>query len=365
MKHLNDLQDTAATLPFSGISRSARRQRFVVARSAIRFVVARSAIHASNPSISALALFPARGWRRGKSGIIRSMKKQCFAAAALALASVACFGYESHVDGIIARVSENVARIKATRPDAVPMAFWDFDGTIIKGDISEGLEEGGRVLFKGLIERTIEEGLCPTYGKDGGWNRYIKRDYPAMKEIGLWLAWPYNAQMYNGQRASVLDSFCRSECERVYRKWYFDSSVRILKALERAGVENYIVSASPEMFVRAAADTLGLPSCRFVGIRVAIDGDMVTSRVVHPLPMGEGKVENVRALVLSRPHGVAVAAFGNSYSTDGAFLRYVATQPSLPGGAKGTAVMINGGADRQGYSEHFIKVEQNATVAEP
>jgi hypothetical protein len=27
--------------------------------------------------------------------------------------------------------------------------------------------------------------------------------------------------------------------------------------------------------------------------------------------------------------------------------------------------MINGGADRPGYSEHFIKVEQNATVAEP
>jgi phosphoserine phosphatase len=245
------------------------------------------------------------------------------------------------------------------------MAFWDFDGTIIKGDISEGLEEDGRFLFKGLIERTIEEGLCPTYGKDGGWDRYIKRDYPRMKEIGLWLAWPYNAQMYNGQRVSVLDSFCRAECERVYRKWYFDSSVRILKALERAGVENYIVSASPELFVRAAADTLGLPSCRFVGIRVEIDGDMVTSRVVHPLPMGEGKVENVRALVLARPHGVAVAAFGNSYSTDGAFLRYVATQPSLPGGAKGTAVMINGGADRPGYSEHFIKVEQNATVAEP
>lgn len=291
------------------------------------------------------------------------MKKQYFIAAALVLASVACFGYESHVDGIIARVSENVARIKASCPDAVPMAFWDFDGTIIKGDISEGLEEGGKVLFKGLIERTIEEGLCPTYGKDGGWDRYSRRDYPRMREIGLWLAWPYNAQMYNGQRASVLDSFCRSECERVYRKWYFDSSVRILKALERAGVENYIVSASPEMFVRAAADTLGLPSCRFVGIRVAIDGDMVTSRVVHPLPMGEGKVENVRALVLARPHGVAVAAFGNSYSTDGAFLRYVATQPSLPGGAKGTAVMINGGEDRPGYSEHFIKVEQNATAA--
>ena len=282
----------------------------------------------------------------------------------LALASMACQGAESHADGIIARVLENVSKIKAACPDAVPMAFWDFDGTVIKGDISEGLEENGKVLFKGLIERTIAEGLCPVYGKEGGWEQYSKRDYPRMKEIGLWLAWPYNAQIYNNTRESVLVAFCAAECKRVYRKWYFASSVKILDALERAGMENYIVSASPELFVKAAAATLRLPTSRFRGIRVEIEGDMITSRAVHPLPMGEGKVENVRGLVLARPHGVAVAAFGNSYPTDGAFLRYVATQPSLPGGAKGTAVMINGVDAMPGYSEHFIKVEQDAVVGE-
>ena len=89
-------------------------------------------------------------WRMtdGKIWYNSQHEKKCFTAVVLALASVACFGYESHVDGIIARVSENVAKIKATCPDAVPMAFWDFDGTIIKGDISIGLEEGERVLFK-------------------------------------------------------------------------------------------------------------------------------------------------------------------------------------------------------------------------
>ena len=42
-----------------------------------------------------------------------------------------------------------------------------------------------------------------------------------------------------------------------------------------------------------------------------------------------------------------------------AFLRYVATQPSLPGGARGTAVMVNGGAARPGYTEHFVCVSQD------
>ena len=282
------------------------------------------------------------------------------AVAAVAVAGV-CNGAESHADGVIARVLENVAKIKSVQPDAVPMAFWDFDGTIIRGDISEGCESvGGKLvkLYKGLIERTIESGLCTVYPAEGGWDKYWNHDYARMKEIGRWLAWPYNAQMYYGQSVAALDAFCEAECEKVYRKWYFASSMKIFRALEKAGVENYVVSASPELFVKNTAKSLGIPQCRCRGIRVVLDGDMVTTKVVHPVPSGEGKVENVREFVLSRPHGVAVAAFGNSYSTDGAFLRYVATQPSLPGGAKGTAVMINGGKVVPGYTEHFITVEQ-------
>ena len=34
----------------------------------------------------------------------------------------------------------------------------------------------------------------------------------------------------------------------------------------------------------------------------------------------------------------------------------------MPGGAKGTAVMINGGAAQPGYTEHFITVVQKDTV---
>ena len=285
----------------------------------------------------------------------------------LVAAALPCFGSENHADRIVARVLENVAKIKAEQPEAVPMAFWDFDGTIIRGDISEGCEfVGGKLnkLYKGLIERTIESGLCTVYPAEGGWDRYWNHDYARMKEIGRWLAWPYNAQMYYGQSVAALDAFCEAECERVYRKWYFASSMKIFRALEKAGVENYVVSASPELFVKNTAKSLGIPACRCRGIRVVLDGDRVTTKVVHPVPNGEGKVENVREFVLARPHGVAVAAFGNSYSTDGAFLRYVALQPALPGGAKGTAVMINGGKVVPGYTEHFITVDQEEVVGD-
>ena len=296
------------------------------------------------------------------------MKKVCLAIVAVCMAAV-CAGVENHADGIIARILENAAKIKAASPQAVPMAFWDFDGTIIKGDISEGCDVvDGKVvmLYKGLIQKTIEAGLNSVYPPQGGWGQYWEKDYPRLRNgIGRWLAWPFNAQMYYGQSAAALDAFCSAECEKLYRKWYFASSMKIWRALEKAGVENYVVSASPEIFVRNAAQSLGVPSSRCRGIRVAIDGDYVTTKIIYPIPNGEGKVENVRELVGARPNGVAIAAFGNSYSTDGAFLRYIATYPSLPGGAKGTAVMINGGKVVPGYTEHFITVVQDETIGEP
>ena len=279
-------------------------------------------------------------------------------------AALPCLAAESHADAVAARILDNVAKIKAADPDAVPMAFWDFDGTIIRGDISEGVEkvDGKFVkLYKGLVERTIEAGLNTVYPAKGGWEQYWERDYPRMNEIGRWLSWPYNAQMYHGQSAAALDAFCEAECEKVYRKWYFSSSMKIWRALAKAGVENHVISASPEIFVRNTAKSLGIPRRRCRGICVGIVGGYLTTKVVYPIPNGEGKVENLREFVLARPKGVAVAAFGNSYSTDGAFLRYVATQPSLPGGAKGTAVMINGGRTVPGYTEHFITVDQSET----
>ena len=286
------------------------------------------------------------------------MRSAALIAAILAIVCSAAYAAEQHAEPIVKQILTNVKRIKAADPSAVPMAFWDFDGTIIKGDVSEGLEENGKTIFKGLVQRTIEEGYSTVYGR-AEWKRYSEADYPRLNEIGRWIAWPYNAQIYAGTRVADLDAFCVREFEHVYRKWYFTSSLAMLRALEKAGVENYVVSASPEIFVANASATLPLPRERLRGIRVRLSAGYVTTDVVYPLPMGEGKVEVVRELVLSRPHGVAVAGFGNSYSTDGAFLRYIAAQPSLPGGAKGTAVMVNGGKVVPGYTEHFICVDQS------
>ena len=270
-------------------------------------------------------------------------------------------GEEGHVRPVVARILDNVRKLRAADPEAVPMAFWDFDGTIICGDSGIGYVENGVVRYKGLIEEVIDAGFLPMYRGEGGYRKWWQ-DYTRMTEIGSWLAQGYDAQMFTGVSAAEIDAFCRRTIrEKGLDRWYFASSMAIWKALADAGVENCVVSANIEALVRNTAFTLGISPDRIRGARTELDGGRWTTRLLQPIPVGEGKTDAVRDLVRARPHGVAIAAFGNSYATDGVFLRYVATQPSLPGGAAGTAVMINGGRSVPGYTEHFICVEQILT----
>ena len=161
-------------------------------------------------------------------------------------------GEESHVAGIIAEVRDSVAKLRSVDPDAVPMAFWDFDGTIIKGDSGLDYEEGGKVCYRGLIPETIRAGVCPAYKGEDGVRRW-KAEWSRMKEHGSWLSQGFDVQMYHGVEARVLDEFCeRNLRENRMFDWFFTSSLAIWKALGELGVENYVVSANVEALENAA-----------------------------------------------------------------------------------------------------------------
>ena len=95
-----------------------------------------------------------------------TLKQICLALAVAALAPVAeavgsAVEQESHVRPVVARILDNVRKLRAADPEAVPMAFWDFDGTIICGDSGIGYVEDGVVRYKGLIEEVIDAGFLP------------------------------------------------------------------------------------------------------------------------------------------------------------------------------------------------------------
>lgn len=268
---------------------------------------------------------------------------------------------EPHVDQTIRDTLENVRKIKAARPDAVPMAFWDCDGTLISGDISIGHSVDGRQVYTGMIVKAAEGGFSSILKDANEAQCFMTEKYPEIGKIGRWLAWPMLIQIFHGADAAALEAHCRRHAESVLKPWFFASSMEILRTLEKAGVENYVISGSPDIFVKAAGTAVGIPRERIVGIRVRIAGGRVTTQIEHPLSMNEGKVECIREIINARPGAVAVAAFGNSYWTDGPFMRYVAVNP-LPGDAKGIALMINGGEPPEEYKGLFRCVEQSQTM---
>lgn len=276
---------------------------------------------------------------------------------ALALSEGACLAEEPHVVEIVAAVLESVAKLKAADADAVPMAFWDFDGTIIKGDIGVGFSEEDGSGYRGMIEASILAGLTPVY-KGATGVRQWRADYRHMAEIGAWLSQAFDVQMYAGTYAKTLEEFCAKRIrDEGIVAWYFASSMAIWRALEKMGVENCIVSANIEPLMRGVAPSLGIPPERIRASRTEIVGGRVTTKVLYPIPHGLGKVEAVREFVLARSHGIAVAGFGNSFRTDGDFLRYIRSQP-LPGNAKPLAVMINGGTEPKEFQGLFKLVDQ-------
>ena len=281
---------------------------------------------------------------------------------ALCLSHAAC-GAETHADGIIREILANVEKVKAARPDAVPMAFWDFDGTIICGDISTGHSVAGRQVYQGMIAYSAEAGFSPVFKSGAAVEEYLEGMYRRLgKDVGRWISWPSLGQVFHGADAVKLEEHCRDYAQRVLKDWYFTSSVKIMRALEKAGVENHIVSGSPDIFVKAAGVAAGVPRLKSVGIRQRVAGGRLTTRLEYPLSMNEGKVECIREVINACPGAVAVAAFGNSYWTDGPFMRYVA-EGQLPGGAKAVAMMINGGTPPPEYAGLFRLVEQSETDA--
>ena len=72
------------------------------------------------------------------------------------------------------------------------------------------------------------------------------------------------------------------------------SSVKILRALERGGVESYVISASADLFVKGAAQSLGMPSSHLHGIQVRTRDGRLTEELIYPVTWNLGKLERLK-----------------------------------------------------------------------
>lgn len=255
------------------------------------------------------------------------------------------------------------------RPSPAFLAFWDFDGTVLKGDCSEGLEVEGKRVYPGLAQLAIERGLSTLYPPDGGFDRFWS-DYTNMDaRIGPWLAYPFIPQMLRGAKADDVLQLSRRHFAGTLSNYFMASSLHLIHALQQGGVEVHIVSASADLFVKGAADSLGLPEDHIHGIGLRVREGRLTEEIVYPVTWNIGKLEKIRAVVAQMEREAAgrrvfiLAGFGDSYTTDGPFLKFIATQ-SLPAG-KPIAVFYDSKNEPDEYRGLFYQARHSRTISDP
>lgn len=245
------------------------------------------------------------------------------------------------------------------------LSAWDFDGTILKGDASEGLIENSKTIYPGLSQKSIEAGYSSVYTKHDFqkfWKEYEEMD----KTQGHIPAYTYLAKILKGSRSVEVKKFAANYYAHVLKPYYFMSSVEIFHQLRQNGITPYIISAAPHVFVSSAGPTLSIDESHIFGIDVAVSADgTLTDRVIEPIPYAEGKAQRLAMIVhheqtRSKKPVYVLAAFGNSYHTDSNFLYWTLAQ-KLPVG-KPVAVMINGGIAPRDHSGKFTEVTQTAVL---
>lgn len=233
------------------------------------------------------------------------------------------------------------------------LAVWDFDGTIIKGDCSEGLKISEKTLYRGLIAESILAGFSKDYQGEDGVRRFFESYDGKLATGDKKGAYADVAKLFVGQDRKKIEAFAKHFFETEYHKYYYRESVEEWKKLEKQGVENHIISASLEVFVRAAAETLDIEKNYIHGVRIEEKDGKLTDKIEKPFPFGDGKTQIMKQIEKER-NGKALYGFGNSYSTDSAFLMQIVKQG-------GTAVMINGGDKNPDMAKYFICRNQDET----
>ncbi len=280
--------------------------------------------------------------------------------------SVSAQAPEPHAKEIVSQVLQSKKELEqspACKRGCVFLSAWDFDGTILHGDASEGLTTNGQVAYLGLAQKAIEAGFSKTYSKQDF--QKFWRDYEEMdKTQGHIPAYTYLPKMLQGSSAAEVKQLAARYYAETLQPYYFAASVELFAKLREGGVIPYIISAAPHVFVCAAGPTLSIDEQHIFGIEVTVAQDgRLTDQVVLPVPYAEGKAKRLSMIVAAEKARTqkpvfVLAAFGNSYHTDSAFLRWTLDQ-KLPAG-KPTALMINGGTTPKELLGKFTEVKQSA-----
>ncbi len=221
--------------------------------------------------------------------------------------------------GWVPQIADSIVE-KVERSEGRVIAVFDHDNTLICGDITEGKELGhagfaNEFIKKSLCKRDITAEIPASAGKDP-WKFYQEW---ASADPGHAYGWI--CTIYGGYPASEISRRSAQYYKEQIQPRIFPEMLTLVKVLKDLGVDVFVVSASAQVVVRAAAPFFGIPEDHIFGIRLAEKDGILLPRYLKPISWSAGKTWYIRNLTGSFPPG-NILVFGDSYRTDGHMLRF-------------------------------------------
>ena len=203
----------------------------------------------------------------------------------------------------------------ALRPREKPILAFDADGTLWEGDVGDNLFEAllSRRAVRAeaapaLREEALRHGV--TLANDPSEQAALLFAAHRMGKLPDEAAFAMMAWAFAGFRADEMYAFA----ERVVSASGLEGRLHaelgpVLRWAREAGVETFIVSASPRAVVEQAARRLSIPPGRVVAMTPRIAGGRLVAAIEPPLVYGAGKA---RAIEAAAPGAAVIGAFGDN-----------------------------------------------------
>ncbi|MDH4070259.1 MAG: haloacid dehalogenase-like hydrolase [Ignavibacteria bacterium] len=237
-------------------------------------------------------------------------------------------------------IDEFLANALVSDHETPPVAVVDCDGTIIRGDIGEAMfyfqiqrflfrESPARLwpdyperqeldqVFRSLVQTPPDEGM-----NDGRLvtfaNHLLDWYFGQLKagetekacsdivrllagftqaEIAEIARDTLNTELTSPRRGSLLGRFVLPHGIRFIRE-----TVELLNRLQAAEFQIWVVSGSNVWSVREVCKRLPVSHERIAGIELLRSGELSLPRALHPIPVGHGKIELLKAKGIPPPH---------------------------------------------------------------
>ena len=167
------------------------------------------------------------------------------------------------------------------------VAVFDADGTLWRYDAEYG-----------FLHWLFTEGqLDPVHARDGS----PMADYLTTRLNSHGQGAAFAAFYLSGLQESRLKVLAQAFFQLKVRAYVYTSQQNLIRKLQSAGAEVWIISSLNQWLAEAGARHLGVPPEHVIGTRLEVVDGRLTQKILEPVPSRQGKVEAIRKFIGKQP----------------------------------------------------------------